>query len=281
MDRALADRAVEHRVVLGLEVRRTDDAAPLVDVRDDLLDLARRVAELAERHRHRLVDDRDLAAADELLRLDEREVRLHAGRVAVHHEADRPGRREHGRLRVPEAVHLADLERLVPRAPRAREQVVRHRLRVVDVPDGGAVLRDHADHRGAILGVALVRAHPLGDLGRLAVRAAGHERRDRRRVRAALVRVVREAARHQQRAEVRVAEAELAEPLRVPADLGRRVGRVADEDLLREEHHVDRVLEHLDVELAVLAAELHEVERGEVARRVVDVHVLASTGSTR
>src|SRR3712207_9382330 len=64
--------------------------------------------------------------------------------------------------------------------------------------------------------------------------------------------------------------AELAVGLRVPLDLGRRVRRVADEDLLREEHHVDRVLEGLDVELAVLAAELHQVERGEVAGAVVD-----------
>jgi hypothetical protein len=62
----------------------------------------------------------------------------------------------------------------------------------------------------------------------------------------------------------------------VSVDLGRRVARVADEDLLREEHRVDRVLEALDVELAVLAAELEEVERGEVAGRVVDRHVLAA-----
>ena len=228
VDRALADRAVEHGVVLGLQVRRADDAAALVDERDDLLDLARRVAELAERHRHRLVDDRDLAAADELLRLDEREVGLHAGRVAIHHEADRPGRREHGRLRVPEAVHLADLERVVPGAPGAVEQVVGHRVGVLDVADRGAVLRDHADHRRAVLLVAGVRAHPLRDLGRLAVRAARHQRRDRRRVRAALVRVVRQPARHQQRAEVRVAEAELAEASsrsgRSPAS-GRRSSR--------------------------------------------------------
>ena len=182
-------------------------------------------------------------------------------------------------LRKPCTSPISSASSQARRAP--LEQVVRHRLGVVDVPDRGAVLRDHADHRGPVLLVARVRAHPLGDLGRLAVRPAGHQRGDRGGVRAALVRVVREAARHQERAEVRVAEAELAEPLRVPADLGRRVGRVADEDLLREEHDVDGVLEHLDVELAVLAAELHEVERREVARRVVDVHVLASTGWTR
>ena len=91
---------------------------------------------------------------------------------------------------------------------------------------------------------------------------------------AALVRVVREPARHEQRAEVRVAEAELAVGLRVRLDLGRRVARVADEDLLREEDRVDGVLEGLDVEVAVLAAELHQVDGREVAGAVVDGHVL-------
>ena len=52
----------------------------------------------------------------------------------------------------------------------------------------------------------------------------------------------------------------------------------ADEDLLRQEHDVARMLERLHVELAVLAAELHQVERREVARRVVDRHVLAAVG---
>jgi hypothetical protein len=43
------------------------------------------------------------------------------------------------------------------------------------------------------------------------------------------------------------------------------IAGVADEDLLRQEKDVDRVLERLDVELAVLTPELEEVQRGEVA----------------
>ena len=92
VDRAVADRAVEDREVLGLDRGRADDGVPLVDVGDDLLDLVRRVAELLERHRHGLVDDRDLAAADELLRLHEREVRLDASGIAIHHERYSPSR---------------------------------------------------------------------------------------------------------------------------------------------------------------------------------------------
>src|ERR671922_174762 len=73
-----------------------------------------RVAERRERQRHRLVDDRHLTAADQLLELDEREVRLDAGRVAVHQEGDRPGGGEHRRLRVAVAVLLAERDGLVP-----------------------------------------------------------------------------------------------------------------------------------------------------------------------
>ncbi len=127
------------------------------------------------------------------------------------------GRCEHRGLRVAEAVHLAEVERFVPRAPRGGEQVVGHDVGVVDVADRGAVLGDHADHRGRVRPVAGERPHAVGDLGRLAVGPPGHERGDRGRVGAALVGVVREPARHQQRAEVRVAEPELAVGLRVRA----------------------------------------------------------------
>src|SRR6185295_6103504 len=48
VDRPLTDRAVEHRIVLALDVRRADDRVALVDERDDLVDLARRVPELLE-----------------------------------------------------------------------------------------------------------------------------------------------------------------------------------------------------------------------------------------
>ncbi len=115
-----------------------------------------------------------------------------------------------------------------------------------------------------------------GDQRRLAVGAAGHQRRDRGGDVAALVGVVGETVGHQQGAEVGVAEAELAEAVGVLGDLLGRVAGEADDDLLGEEDDVDGVLEFGAVEAAVLAAELHQVEGGEVAGRVVDVHVLAA-----
>ena len=109
------ERAVEDRQVLWLEVRRTLDGLALVDVGEDLLDLLRAVAELAQGGRDGLVDDLDEALADELLVLDERDVGLDAGRIAIHHERDRAGGREHGHLGVAVAVVRAEV-----RAPRRR-----------------------------------------------------------------------------------------------------------------------------------------------------------------
>ena len=109
--------------VLLVQSGRADDRAVLGEVGLDLLDLRLGVAERLQRQRHGAVDDRHLPAADELLELDEREVGLDAGRVAVHQERDRAGRCEHGRLRVAVAVELAELDRLIPRAPRRREQL--------------------------------------------------------------------------------------------------------------------------------------------------------------
>ena len=184
------------------------------------------VAERLQRQRHRAVDDRHLAAADELLELDQREVRLDAGRVAVHQEGDRAGRREHRRLGVAVAVLLAELDRLVPRAraprraarrPRTSRRGSRRRRR-------GASASRRCAARGSPRSARTGRS-PRRSRAERAVGAAGHQRRDRGRRAAARVGVVRHAVGHQVGAEVRVAEPELAERARVVADLLGRVAR--------------------------------------------------------
>ena len=108
VDRVVAHRAGEHREMLRVEPRRADDRLVLVDVGDDLVHLLARVPEPAEGAGHGLVDDEHRAPTDQLLRLREREVRLDAGRVAVEGQGDRPGRRQHGGLRVPHPVALTE-----------------------------------------------------------------------------------------------------------------------------------------------------------------------------
>src|SRR5690606_40076562 len=88
------------------------------------------------------------------------------------------------------------------------------------------------------------------------------------------LRVVRMPRRHQQGTQVRVADTQLTELAGGVGDrLGREV-READRDVHRGDDELDRLDEQLRVERAVLAQELHQVQRGQVAAGVVQVHVL-------
>ncbi len=184
-----------------------------------------------------------------------------------------PVGREHGRLRVPEPVLPARLERQVPHRALGLVEVLRH-AGFLDLVCRVAVHRDDLEEGLSVPRVSgegpELGRDPRGDQKRLAV----HQARDGRRVVASVVAVVGEAVVHQERAEVRVAEPDRAEVVRVLLDGGRRVGGLVHEDLLRREDDVDGVAEALDVEAAVLPRELHQVQRGEVAGGVVDEHVL-------
>ena len=170
----------------------------------DLGDLALAVAERAQRVGDGAVDDLEVAAAGELLELHQREVGLDAGGVAIHDEADRAGRRDHGRLGVAIAVLLAELERRVPGGVRmgdevglrAGRQVERHRgdaqpLVAVGLAMGGAAMvADDAQHVRGVLLVAGEGAELARHLGRGRVGDAGHDRGQRAGERAAFLRVV-------------------------------------------------------------------------------------------
>ena len=106
--------AIEAGEVLGAEAGRALDGAGGVDVGNDGVHFGLGVAELDERGGDGVVDDFDHAAADELFVLDEGEIGLDAGGVAIHHEADGAGGGEDGDLGVAEAVLLALDEGVVP-----------------------------------------------------------------------------------------------------------------------------------------------------------------------
>jgi hypothetical protein len=132
--------------------------AVLGDVLDDRLDRLLGVAEVLQRPRHRLVDDLHRAAADQLLELDQREVGLDAGGVAVHHEADGAGRREQRRLGVAEAVLLAELDDLVPGSWSRACGSSRHPSVVRSSSLAACVLAHHPLVGVGVAGVPVVRA---------------------------------------------------------------------------------------------------------------------------
>ena len=151
------------------------------------------------------------------------------------------------------------------------------RDRNVDLPHPLHRVAVHADdfeERLLVLPIPGERPYRLGHPRAGEISLPAHHRRDRRRQVASLVAVVRHTHRHQQRAQIGVAETQRAEAVRISADLLGRVAGVIDDDLLRQDQRVDRVPEGLDVELAVRADELHQVERRQVAGRIVQKHIL-------
>ena len=275
VDGVVAHGAGEDGQVLGGDVRRAEDRHVLVDVGDDVLGLLDPVAQLGQRPWNRLVDDRHRAAADQLLGLDQTEVGLDARRVAVHQQADGPRRRQHRRLRVAHAVRLGQVDRPVPGLLGRREQLGRHDV-LVDAGRLGLVHAQDVEHRLGVLVEAGEGAHAGRGAGRRGVGVPRQQCRDGGRPGPTGVGVVGQALRHEQRAQVGVADAELAEGARrLPDPLGRVVG-VADDDLLPGEHDRHPCLEALHVELVVLVEERQQVHGGQIAGRVVEVHIFAA-----
>src|SRR5664279_537410 len=110
--------------------------------------------------------------------------------VAVHHQADRAGRREHTGLRVAPTVALADL--VAPRplvGGRGQDLAVVLVQRAYHVV-GGRVLAHHARVAFRVAGETLVRADNPGQFGRAAIGRRRHQRGDRSSQCATPVRVV-------------------------------------------------------------------------------------------
>ena len=158
---------------------------------------------------------------------------------------------------------------------RADPQVLPLVAGAADAHRGAAVVADHPQHGVAVGGEAGEGAVLGGQLGAGGVAAAGQDRGEGAAESPPLLAVVGDAALHQHRPEVRVAQSEGAI---APAELGdllRGEARHQHRDL--EHHRPDpgRVLVALPVEAPRLRVEeLEQVDRREVARGVVEEHVL-------
>ena len=116
-----AETAIENRQMFRLQGGRAFNGACGVDMADDRFHLIGRVAELDQRLRHSLVHDLDHAAADQLFVFDEGEIRLDAGGVTIHHEANSAGGRDDRNLAIAVATFFACLESFFPYRARALE----------------------------------------------------------------------------------------------------------------------------------------------------------------
>ena len=243
----------------SLTCGRAFDGAGGVDVADDRVGLLVGVAELEQRGRDGVVDDLDHAAADQLLVLDQREVGLDAGSVAIHHEADGAGGSENCDLRVAVAVFFAVGESFVPAGFAGFEERCRGRSFLLMLLTRRAVHADHVEERLAVdvpagaggaghdVGSRLVSARPFfvgsvaGASGSQSsaifddcrVRFAAHDGGDAGGVVASGVGVVGQAGGHEQRAEVGVAETQRTVVVRVAHDDFGGVAGVVHDDFLR------------------------------------------------
>src|SRR5215216_2330836 len=167
------------------------------------------VTELLQGPRNGLVDNLHRAATNQLLELDQREVWLDSGGVAVHHEADRSSGRDHRGLSVAVTVCLTDLDHAIPRSRGAFADIGVQRADGPQRVIGCLVLTHHSLVGTGVTRETLVRSNDAGKLGRTAVGDSGHERRDRRSEATPAVGVVTVSGSHQQRPEIGVADAEL------------------------------------------------------------------------
>ena len=104
------------------------------------------VAERCSACWHRAIDDLQHAAAGEQLVFHQRDVGLDAGRVAIHEEGDRAGRREHGDLRVAIAVLLTESRAPIP-SRRALLLSGSRTRRSAGCPQRFAMQFDDSEHR--------------------------------------------------------------------------------------------------------------------------------------
>ena len=122
--------------------------------------------------------------------------------------------------------------------------------------------------------IAVVGANNAGQLRATAIGGGSHQRGERGSHGAATLGVIAKAHGHQQSAEVGITDAQLAIVDSCLADrLGREIGET-DRDVHGRDDHFHRLGEAHLIEGVVITQELQQIERGQVARRVVQAHVL-------
>ena len=82
------ERAVKHRQMLVLDIRRPFDGPGSVNVRNNLVRFVVIVPQLKQSRRHSIVHNLNHPPAHQLLVLHQRQIRLNPGSIAIHHETN-------------------------------------------------------------------------------------------------------------------------------------------------------------------------------------------------
>ena len=255
-------------------MRRAFNGVIFVNILNNISDLCIAVAEAAQGHRDGPVDNLEHATAGQQLVFHQRDIGLHTGGVAIHHECNRTGRGEHGHLGIAIAIAAAQLDGFIAAALRGSTEIIGaarvnplHRI---------AVHFHHVEHRFPVFFVAFKSAFFLCQTGGLDVRLQVQDRRQRAGNGATFVAVVRQTERHQEAAEVGKPQAEWAEFVAVAGDGFGGVAGIVDENFLGRDVNFGGGLVAFDVKAAVIPAEFHQVQRRQIAGGIIEEHVFAA-----
>ncbi len=148
-----AEGAIKDRQMGAVQAGRALDGLLAVHVVSDGFALAFVVTKTLQRLVDRVVDDLDGSAAHQPFVLDERNVGLDAGGVAIHHETDGARGRQHASLGVAEAVLSPQTNRVVPRLTGCGRQILGHKSSI-DLVYVVAMLLHHGQKGLLVFGVA-------------------------------------------------------------------------------------------------------------------------------
>ncbi len=272
VDGVVTHGAGEHRQVLGPQRRCPDDRLVLVDVGDDGVDLGGLITEFAQRSGHRLIDDGHGPAADQFLGLDESQVRFNPGGITIHEQANSPRGGQNAGLRIANPILVPDLDGAVPGLLGGAQKLGRDQL-LVNIVDMIAVHPQHLEHGFTVVRIARERTHAGRGSRRRGIGMAGQQGGYGCRPRPTLVGVIGQSLSHEQGSQVGVADSQLAEAARRVADGLRRIVGIAHEDLLGRENGLGSGPESLDIKAHVFLEKCQEIQRGQIACRVIQMHI--------
>ena len=260
--------------VLVFEVWSSFDRLVFVDVSDNFLRLSFGIAKRLQCQRNRLIDDLHHAAASELLVLDQSNVRLDAGRVAVHHESDGSGRSQYGRLSIAIAVSASGLKTLVPHLTGCCSEILRTFR--VDLVCSGTVHFHDFEHRLFVLPIPGEGTKIAGDLAGSTIAFATQKSRQSTTDALPRFAVIRNSHRHQQAAEICKSQPKRTEAVRILSDRRRWIAGVVDQNFLSRDEDAGRSAKPSNVECAIFLLELPQVDARQIAGRIVKEHVLGA-----
>ncbi len=108
------ESAIKNTQMFAQQIRSTFDGVMFLDVLQNVLNLFFGITQALQGGSYRIVYQLDLAAANQLFVLDQGNVRLDTGGIAIHHEADGAGRGNDRDLRILKAVALSHFQRIGP-----------------------------------------------------------------------------------------------------------------------------------------------------------------------